>query len=122
MSGLDERATDQEERIPGSPPGGQHRSAVRGARVQSAICEAVRNIGMSPAIRIAGIFSPTAATIRPMLAVSVYPGATDEIPSTAPEKVPTLPDARPLETSPADSSATFSSLSRFAHGRSPALS
>ena len=66
---------------------------------------------MKPAIKMAGIFRPTAATMRPMLAVSVYPGATDEMPSTAPEKVPTLPDASPLESSPADSSATLSSLS-----------
>ena len=57
---------------------------------------AVRNIGTKPAMKIAGIFNPTAATIRPILAVSVYPGATEEIPSTAPAKVPTRPVARPL--------------------------
>ena len=50
-------------------------------------------------MKIAGIFNPTAATIRPMLAVSVYPGATEEIPRTAPEKVPIVPAARPLAES-----------------------
>ena len=61
---------------------------------------AVRNIGMNPAMKIAGIFNPTAATISPMLAVSVYPGATQEIPRIAPEKVPTRPVARPLSSRP----------------------
>ncbi|CPZ27210.1 Uncharacterised protein [Mycobacteroides abscessus] len=62
-------------------------------------------MGMKPAMRMAGIFRPTAATIRPMLAVSVYPGATVEIPRTAPVKVPIRPAARPFETSPSDRSA-----------------
>ena len=51
---------------------------------------------MKPAMKIAGNFRATEPTISPILAVSVYPGATVEIPRMAPERTPILLAANPL--------------------------
>lgn len=54
-------------------------------------------MGMNPAMKIAGIWNPAVETITPMLVANVNAGATEATPRTAPENVPTLPLARPLD-------------------------
>ncbi len=79
---------------------------------------------MKPAIKMAGIFRPTAATMRPMLAVSVYPGATDEMPSTAPGEGAGLACRESLgkQSGGLLGDLEFVVCCGFGHGRSSALS
>ena len=60
------------------------------SELSSLVGVAVRNIGMKPAMKIAGNFRGDGADDRSILAVSVYPGATVEIPRMAPRGTPIL--------------------------------
>ena len=57
-------------------------------------------MGMNPTRKIPGIWVPTAPTVGPREAVSVYNGAMQERPTTVAPRMPIEPAPNPLDESP----------------------